>query len=142
MASRPCCQIPARSPESPAMRASKVLRKLRDRQVVRICTTGSFLPFYPKMAAHCGFDAIWVDGEHRVFNAHDAQSFIAYHHLADIDCLWRPATLEKGQLYRLLEDGATGLMIPQVSTPEMARQLVEAVKFPPLGERGLDGSGI
>jgi len=33
-------------------------------------------------------------------------------------------------------------MIPHVSTPERAKELVQAVKFPPLGDRGLDGSGM
>jgi 2-keto-3-deoxy-L-rhamnonate aldolase RhmA len=33
-------------------------------------------------------------------------------------------------------------MIPHVSTAERAQQLVQAVKFPPLGDRGLDGSGL
>jgi 2-keto-3-deoxy-L-rhamnonate aldolase RhmA len=41
-----------------------------------------------------------------------------------------------------LEDGATGLMIPHVSTAAKARMLVDAVKFPPLGDRGLDGAGL
>ncbi|MCP3693415.1 MAG: 4-hydroxy-2-oxovalerate aldolase, partial [Planctomycetaceae bacterium] len=41
-----------------------------------------------------------------------------------------------------LEDGATGLMIPHVSTAEKAQQLVNAVKFPPVGDRGLDGAGL
>ena len=45
-------------------------------------------------------------------------------------------------LSRLLEDGATALMIPQVNTPERAAELVAATKFPPLGDRGLDGSGL
>lgn len=124
------------------MRRSKVLDKLRAGKVARICSFANFLPFVPRMAAHFGYDGIWVDGEHRPFDAREAQSLIAYHHLADIDCMWRPPTLEKSLLYRLLEDGAAGLMIPHVSTPERAQQLVQAVKFPPLGDRGLDGSGI
>lgn len=124
------------------MRRSKVLAKLRAGKVARICSVTNYLPFFPKMAAHFGYDGIWVDGEHRPFDAREAQAFIAFHHLADIDCMWRPPTLEKTLLYRLLEDGAAGLMIPHVSTPEKARQLVQAVKFPPLGDRGLDGSGL
>jgi len=105
------------------MRRSKVLEKLRAGKVARICSFANFLPFVPKMAAHCGYDGIWVDGEHRPFDAREAQSLIAYHHLADIDCMWRPPTLEKTLLYRLFEDGAAGLMIPHVSTPERAQQL-------------------
>ncbi len=124
------------------MRSSKVLAKIRAGKVARICSFANFLPFVPKLAAHSGYDGVWVDAEHRAFDARETQSLIAYHHMADIDCMWRPPTKEKGALYRLLEDGAAGLMIPHVSTPEVARQLVQAVKFPPIGDRGLDGSGI
>jgi 2-keto-3-deoxy-L-rhamnonate aldolase RhmA len=54
----------------------------------------------------------------------------------------RPPTLEKTGLYRYLEDGAAGLLIPHVSTAEKAKMLVDAVKFPPLGDRGLDNAGL
>ena len=54
----------------------------------------------------------------------------------------RPSTLEKSKLYRYLEDGATGLMIPHVSSPEKAKSLVNSIKFPPLGDRGIDGAGM
>ena len=33
-------------------------------------------------------------------------------------------------------------MIPLVNTPEKAKMLVDAVKFPPLGDRGRDGAGL
>jgi len=124
------------------MRHSKVLAKIRAGKVARVCNFANFLPFVPRLAASAGYDGIWVDGEHRPFDVREAQSLIAYHHLADIDCMWRPPTTEKGLLYRLLEDGASGLMIPHVSTVEKAQQLVQATKFPPLGDRGLDGSGL
>ena len=52
-----------------------------------------------------------------------------------------PPTKEKNALYRLLEDGAAGLMIPHVGSAEEARALVEAMKFPPLGDRGFCGGG-
>jgi 4-hydroxy-2-oxoheptanedioate aldolase len=124
------------------MKRSKVLAKIRAGRVARICSLTHFLPFFPRMAAHFGFDGVWVDGEHRAFDARETQSLLAFHHLADIDCMWRTPTLEKSLLYRLLEDGAAGLMIPHVSTPEKAQQLVQAVKFPPLGDRGLDGANL
>lgn len=124
------------------MRSSKVLAKIRAGKVARICATGHFIPFYPRHAANFGYDGIWVDGEHRAFDPREVEAFLAYHHLADIDCLWRAPTLEKTGLYRLLEDGAAGLIIPHVSTPEKAKMLVEAMKFPPLGDRGIDSAGL
>ena len=33
-------------------------------------------------------------------------------------------------------------MIPHVSTAQQARSLVDAVKFPPIGDRGLDGASL
>jgi len=123
------------------MRKSKILAKLRAGKVARVCSTGSPIGLFPALAAHFHYDGVWVDAEHRVWDSHEADAMLARHHAADIDCLWRPASKEKNALYRLLEDGATGLMIPHVSTPDQARALVQAVKFPPLGDRGLCGGG-
>lgn len=123
-------------------RRSKILAKIRAGQVARVCSIGGFLRYFPRLAAEFRYDGIWVDAEHRVWEPAEIAAMLALHHLADIDCLWRPATIEKTGLYRLLEDGAAGLMIPHVSTPQRAQELVQAVKFPPLGDRGLDGAGL
>ncbi|HEY1082075.1 MAG TPA: aldolase/citrate lyase family protein [Prosthecobacter sp.] len=124
------------------MRKSKIRQKLDAGQVARVCCLGSNVPYYPQMAAHFGYDAVWMDGEHRGWGTREVADLVARHHLADIDCLYRPPTLEKTGLSRLLEDGVSALMIPQVNDVARARQLVEATKFPPLGDRGLDGSGM
>ncbi|MCA9026420.1 MAG: 4-hydroxy-2-oxovalerate aldolase [Planctomycetaceae bacterium] len=124
------------------MRTSKTLARLRDNDVVRMCCLGHFIPGYVKHAAHFGYDCIWLDLEHRHWNPRDVQAILAFSHLFDIDIMLRAPTLEKTGLYRYLEDGAAGLMIPHVSTPEKAKMLVDAVKFPPIGDRGLDGAGL
>jgi 2-keto-3-deoxy-L-rhamnonate aldolase RhmA len=56
--------------------------------------------------------------------------------------MFRVPTTEKTPLYRYLEEGATGLMVPLVNTEQKARELVQAVKFPPIGDRGQDGAGM
>lgn len=144
-------QIPTTSPRPPSlpirsaptpMRQSKTLKKLRAGQPVRLCVSGHNIPAYIRHAAEAGYDCLWLDLEHRLFSEREVQTLLAYCHLADLDCMIRPPTLEKTRLYRYLEDGATGLMIPHVSTAEKARMLVDAVKYPPLGDRGLDGAGL
>ncbi len=124
------------------MRSSKTRAKLLNNELVRICSLGNPNTPYIRHAAHFGFDCIWLDLEHRAWNDREAQAILAHFHLFDIDCMLRAPTLEKTKLYRYLEDGATGLMIPHVSTPEKAEMLVDAVKFPPIGNRGLDGAGL
>ncbi len=124
------------------MRSSKTLAKLREGKPVRICALGHFIPPYIRLAAASGFDCIWLDLEHRAFDPREVQSLLAFFHLFDVDCMLRPATIEKTPLYRYLEDGASGLMIPHVSTPERAEEIVRSVRFPPEGDRGLDGAGL
>jgi 4-hydroxy-2-oxoheptanedioate aldolase len=123
------------------MRKSRILAKIRAGQVARVYSAGSPVAMLPALAAHFHYDGIWIDGEHRAWEPREVDAMLAQHHAADIDCLWRPPTKEKNLLYRFLEDGAAGLMIPHVSTPEQARALVQAIKFPPLGDRGFDGAG-
>jgi 4-hydroxy-2-oxoheptanedioate aldolase len=124
------------------VRKSKVLAKLRSGQFARIAATGHFLPFFVRYAARYGYDGIWLDLEHRTMNDREVQAIIAACYYNDIDCMVRPPTVGRTHLYHYLEDGAAGFMMPFVSTPAIARQVVEAVKFPPLGNRGVDGAGL
>jgi len=124
------------------MRQSKTMEKLRAGKPVRMCALGHFIPSYIRHAADAGFDCIWLDTEHRTFERRELQTLLALFHLFDIDCMLRADTKQKTRLYRYLEDGASGLMIPHVSTAEQARDIVQSVKFPPIGDRGLDGAGM
>ncbi len=124
------------------MRRSRTLERIRRGQVVQMCSLGHYIPAFVRHAAEFGYDCIWLDLEHRSLSQVEVQALLAFSHLFDIDIMLRAPTLEKTGLYRYLEDGAAGLMIPHVSTAEKAQMLVQAVKFPPLGDRGLDGAGL
>ena len=124
------------------MRKSKTLARIRSGELIRTCVLGHYVPAYICHAARAGYDCIWLDLEHRALTIHQLQAMFAFSHLYDIDIMVRPPTLEKTGLYRFLEDGAAGLLIPHVSTAEKAAALVDAVKFPPLGDRGLDNAGL
>ena len=124
------------------MRRSKTLEKLQANKLVRICGLGHYIPSFVRHAAHFDFDCIWLDLEHRAMSDNDVRSLLGFCHQFDIDCMVRSPTLERVRLYRYLEDGASGLMFPHVTTVEDAQRLVEAAKFPPLGNRGLDGAGL
>ncbi len=124
------------------MRRSKVLAKLRSGQFARMAATGHFLPFFVRYAAEFNYDGIWFDLEHRTMDDREVQAFVAACYYNDIDCMIRPPTVGRTHLYHYLEDGAAGFMVPFVSTPAIAREIVQAVKFAPLGNRGVDGAGM
>lgn len=124
------------------MRKSKMLAKWRAGKPAKIAMMGFYLPPFIAYCAHAGYDGIWLDLEHRPMDTREVQALLGFFHLYDIDCMVRPATREKAQLYRYLEDGATGFIVPHVNDVESARQLVQSVKFPPIGDRGLEGRGL
>ena len=124
------------------MRKSKMLQKFRSGGFARVCGLGHYLPFYIRYAAHNRFDGIWLDLEHRAMDAREVQAIIMMCLHNDIDCMVRPPTLERTKLYRYLEDGASGFLMPLISDPQMASDLVQAVKYAPLGNRGMDGAGL
>ena len=124
------------------MRTSKTLNKWGNGLPAKICCLQHFIPSYIAHAAHYDFECVWLDLEHRAFNDREVQFLLYQSHLHNIDMMVRPSTLEKSKLYRYLEDGASGLLIPHVSSSEKAQSLVNSIKFPPLGDRGLDGAGL
>ena len=124
------------------MRKSKTLARIRSGETVKVCCLGHYVPGFVALVARAGYDCIWLDLEHRAFEVREVQAILGYCHIYDIDCMVRPSTREKASLYRYLEDGATGLMIPHVNTVEEAKALAQSVKFPPIGDRGLDNAGL
>ena len=124
------------------MRPSKILAAIRNGRAAKLCMLGHFMPPFIAYAAHANYDGVWLDLEHRAFDQREVQALLAFCHLYDIDCLLRPASRDKAVLYRYLEDGAAGLVIPHVSSADEARELVRMVKFPPLGDRGTNGKGL
>ena len=124
------------------MRRSRILAQFRSGNFARACSLGHFLPFFVRHAAHWKYDGIWLDLEHRAMPEQEVHALLALCHYNDIDCMVRPPTVERTRLYRYLEEGATGFMMPFVSTAEIARHVVEAVKFPPLGNRGFEGASL
>ncbi|MBL9213890.1 MAG: hypothetical protein JNG83_00290 [Opitutaceae bacterium] len=124
------------------MRPSTIRARFRQGKAARFACMYYPTAMMPAYAAKAGYDAIWLETEHNTWDRRELQRMIALHHLAGIDCIVRTGSRNATELYHLLEDGAAALMIPLVNSAAEARQLVQAVKFPPLGQRGLDGAGL
>lgn len=124
------------------MRKSKTLERWRANELACLSSLGCFAPHFVRHSAHYGFDCIWIDLEHRAMEDRELQALLAFCHLSDIDSMIRTGHRDANTLYRYLEDGASGLMLPLISSAEEAEQIVRAVKFPPLGNRGMDGAGL
>src|SRR5262245_46041348 len=94
----------------------------------------------PMLAKAAGFDWLFIDAEHGfISTAEIAQICIAALPTGVVPIVRVCAgALDEGT--RALDNGALGLVIPHVDTPEQARALVDAFRFAPMGHRSSGGS--
>jgi 2-keto-3-deoxy-L-rhamnonate aldolase RhmA len=90
-----------------------------------------------ELVALAGFDFAVIDLEHSPIGVETASQLIAVALRAGVSPIVRVPSLESGLVGRVLDAGAEGVMIPHVDNVEHARAAVRAVRFPPLGERGV-----
>lgn len=123
------------------MRLSKTLSKWRAGEPVLGITLHLTDPSVYELASLMGFDLIWMDLEHHATSLETAASLMRAARAGNSDILARPAKGELMRTARLLEAGAQGIIYPRCTSPEEATEVVRNVKFPPHGDRGLDGAG-
>ena len=97
------------------------------------------VPGVVELAALAGFDFILIDGEHGFFSIESIASTVAACDGAGIAPLVRPPSALSDQVGRYLDAGAAGTLLPRIESVAMARSAIEALKFAPLGRRGLGG---
>src|SRR5205814_5528831 len=87
----------------------------------------------------CGYDWLFLDLEHNSMDLDIAvQISVAALGVGIAPVVRVPA----GQLWmatRVLDGGALGIVMPHVDTPEEARQVAEALRYPPQGHRPAAG---
>lgn len=88
-----------------------------------------------------GFDGAFIDMEHSSFGLRDVQAMVVAAERVSITPFVRPPGFDPAFLLRLLDIGVQGLLIPHMDSADMARAAVKAVRYPPLGDRGMAAAG-
>jgi 2,4-dihydroxyhept-2-ene-1,7-dioic acid aldolase len=92
-----------------------------------------------RIARTAGFDTLYIDVEHNSFSL-DTTSQICMAALeVGITPFVRVPTTRPEHVGRALDGGALGVIAPHIRSAEDARRVVNAAKFPPLGERSAAG---
>lgn len=98
-------------------------------------------PYAAELAANAGFDWLLIDGEHAPNDLRgllgQLQAVAPYASQPVI----RPVVGDTALIKQLLDIGAQTLLVPMVESAEQASQLVRAMRYPPLGVRGV-GSAL
>jgi 4-hydroxy-2-oxoheptanedioate aldolase len=93
-----------------------------------------------KTMAAAGYDWLFIDLEHSAFSIEAAGQIALAALDAGITPIVRVPNGEFSIATRLLDNGALGIVIPHVETAGEARTIVEKLRYPPLGHRGIMSS--
>ncbi|MFC3123459.1 HpcH/HpaI aldolase/citrate lyase family protein [Pseudoroseomonas globiformis] len=88
-----------------------------------------------EIMARAGWDTITIDLQHGMIDLPDAIQMLQAIGNTSALPLARPEWNEPGQIMKLLDAGAMGIICPMVNSAEEARRLVAACRYAPLGER-------
>jgi len=121
------------------MRQNRVKKVMRDGQLA----LGTYISFADPQVVEiiglAGFDAAFIDMEHTTFDLPLVEEMIRSADLVGVTSIVRVSGNDASLILRLLDAGAEGIIIPHVEGIEGAKQAVDAVRYPPLGQRGAAG---
>jgi 4-hydroxy-2-oxoheptanedioate aldolase len=89
-----------------------------------------------EMVAVAGFDFVLIDCEHGPDDITVLRQHIALAQLHGVPVVVRVGEGERGQILRVLDQGAEGILEPHLESADDARALVDASLYPPEGSRG------
>ena len=94
-------------------------------------------PQVVEMLGSLGFDWVLIDNEHGSITVENSEDLIRASELTGIAPIIRPVSNKPEIIAPFLDRGAWGVQIPHVNTAEEARAAVDAVKYHPIGHRGM-----
>ena len=122
------------------MRANVVRAKLkRGESVYGMMVTEFDSPAIPVILADAGLDFFILDMEHGAYTLKSALRIFQTARLANITPLVRVPDGMYHVIAPVLDAGAQGIVVPRVETREIAEHSIAAMRYPPLGVRGIYG---
>ncbi len=94
-----------------------------------------------KAMATAGFDWLFLDMEHGTMSLDACAQISAAALDAGISPIARVPNGQYSIATRALDNGALGIVMPHVDTAAEAREVVEKLKYPPIGHRSVGGWG-
>ena len=123
------------------MQTNRVKKILKEGGLALGTYTGGIAdPQIVEIIGHAGFDAAFIDMEHTSFDLRDIQQMVMAAERVGITPIVRTPGFDPAFILRLRDMGVQGIQVPHISDARAAREAVKAVRYPPLGERGMAGA--
>jgi len=115
---------------------SKLKKKMQHKKPI----LRSFLrfpdPSVAEIMALAGVEMITIDQEHYPFDDEEIEKVVRAAQCFGSEVLVRVPCIDTEHIGSILESGCTGIVVPHVETYEEALEVVRAVKYSPIGNRG------
>ena len=108
-------------------------------KIAKGCTLVYPSPDVVELLGLAGYDYIRLDGEHGSFNPQSVDYMCRVGEGAGLFVLARVPSIESYVINNYLDRGIKGIMGPHIETAEDAKQLVDACRFYPHGQRSWGG---
>lgn len=124
------------------MRPNKAREKLAAGELVLGTHVSIPSPAVAEICGLAGFDFIIIDLEHVLFNPETFTDIVRAAENSGATPIFRPIKNDPDLMLPYLDAGAMGVWMPGISSAADARMAVEAVKFQPMGNRGLTSERV
>lgn len=111
--------------------------KLKNGQPVFGLLTPIYDPAVVEVIGNLGFDCYFLDCEHGTGGPLQAEQFVRACETVNMTPFARVRSADPKLVLQFMDAGIMGLMLPEVRGVDDVKRLVEAVKYPPLGKRGI-----
>ena len=95
------------------------------------------VPQIATILASAGADFIIIDMEHTTFTMQTIGQIIRAARGSDLPSIVRVPSIERHFISRVLDAGASGLMIPRIESPNDVEKIIHFSKYSPEGDRGV-----
>ncbi|MEW6671929.1 MAG: aldolase/citrate lyase family protein [Thermodesulfobacteriota bacterium] len=119
------------------MLSDNLRQTLREGRVISGVTMALNTPELVEICGLAGFDFVFIDSEHGPLSVREIQTLVTAADAVGICSLVRVTGNDPRTILRVMDVGATGIIVPDVDGREAALGAVRAVKYVPHGERGL-----
>jgi 2-keto-3-deoxy-L-rhamnonate aldolase RhmA len=119
------------------MKKNPLKRKIRNNEQTYGCWITLGHQLIPEILAPAGFDWLTVDMEHSSIELNELLPLIISIEANGMVPLVRVGENDANLIKRVMDAGAYGVIVANINSPEEARDAVNAVKYPPTGNRGV-----
>ena len=121
------------------MRKNLAKQKIKEGKIAYGVFVPMWSPAVVEIIGHIGFDFVLLDAEHSPIDAESCEHMVRAADCVNITPIIRVAMNIRQNILRYLDIGALGVQMPMINSKAEVEAVVESVKYPPDGRRGLAG---